>query len=134
MLKSLYRKAIGSRAENDALLYLQEQGLKFVEKNFHCRQGEIDLVFKDNDTLVFVEVRYRKSSKYGHAYETVNKRKQQKIISTARYYLHKHRLTESVCSRFDVISIEKSHSDKKNDTSQASTTLQWFKNAFSDEA
>ena len=134
---------MGKRAENYALNYLKQQGLKLLEKNFYCRHGEIDLILKDQDTLVFVEVRYRKNNHYGHAFETINKRKQHKIITTARYYLHKHKLTESICSRFDIISIEKdlnsqnAHPEnsqvQKNDKHTADKHLLWFKNAFSYE-
>ncbi|MGH1542034.1 MAG: YraN family protein [Arenicella sp.] len=125
MLKIFNRRTIGDRAESIAQEYLQKQGLRFVDKNFHCRQGEIDLIFKDKDTLVFIEVRYRKNSQYGHSFETVTQKKQQKILTAARHYLHKHKLTESVSSRFDVIGID------DNNNSHSNEKINWIKNAFS---
>jgi putative endonuclease len=119
------KKTIGNNAEKAAKRYLEKQGLKFVDKNFHCRHGEIDLIFKDKQTLVFVEVRYRKNSAYGHSIETVNTYKQQKIITAAKYYLHKHKMTESISSRFDVIGIEEIKNDKTSDQQ-----INWIQNAF----
>ena len=69
----------GQHAEQIACEYLQHQGLTLIDKNYHCRQGEIDLVMEHNDTLVFVEVRYRKNNLFGGAKESVTYKKQQKF-------------------------------------------------------
>lgn len=65
----------GSQAEQLALNYLQQQGLTLITQNYHSRRGEIDLIMLDENTLVFVEVRYRKSAAYGSALESVNSQK-----------------------------------------------------------
>ena len=114
-------KKIGSEGEAIAKNYLSKRGLHYIDSNFHCRLGEIDLIFKQGDTLVFVEVRYRKNTAYGHACETVDKYKQQKLIRAAHYYLQKNHLTDSVDCRFDVIGIEPNNPNSE---------IQWFKNAF----
>lgn len=133
----------GQAAENLAKIYLLEQGLTFIEKNYHCRYGEIDLIFKDNDSIVFVEVRFRRKVNFGSACESIDKKKQRKIIKTAEYYLYYHRLTESVISRFDVIGITPSINDLKTGTFKAhndcsiiigdhckSYDIEWIENAF----
>ena len=78
-----------------------------------------------------IEVRFRKNHSFGQAYETINTRKQEKIINTATYYLHKHKLTEQQACRFDVISI---HPKEKNtDIYQATSDdleFDWIPNAF----
>ncbi len=131
MLKFLSTQHIGRSAEKLAKRYLQDQGLSLITSNFYCRYGEIDIIAKDSKTLVFIEVRYRRQKQFGHAFETIDYRKQQKIIKTAEYYLHQHQLTESVSSRFDVIGIEPkdeySGQDKK---SRNNYDIHWVKNAF----
>ncbi len=89
--------------ESVARVFLERKGLRFVERNFRSRFGEIDLIMRDGEVLVFVEVRHRRSSRFGTAAETVDRRKQHKLIRTAEYYLHRHpALAERPC-RFDVI-------------------------------
>ena len=95
---------IGSHAEDLALQYIQQQGLAVVERNYHCRRGEIDLIMLENTTLVFVEVRYRKSAQFGGALESVNHAKQKRIIHTAQHFLQQHPPSHFSC-RFDVIAI-----------------------------
>lgn len=107
----------GQHAEQQALHFLQSRGLRLKERNFHCKMGEIDLVMKDDDTLVFVEVRFRQGSDYGEALETVTVRKQRKLIATANRYLQlKH--IDSAC-RFDIIALNGSGS-----------APEWIKNAI----
>lgn len=107
----------GNQAEQFALKYLQQQGLYRLAQNYHCRHGEIDIIMKDKETIVFVEVRYRKSSKYGSAAETVNATKQRKIRMSAQYYLIQERLGDLYPLRFDVIGIDVDE-------------IHWIKNAF----
>lgn len=127
MFKLNTRKT-GENAEGIAKRYLIKQGLSYVKSNFYSRFGEIDLIFKDKDTLVFIEVRYRKNSQYGNSVETINRQKQNKIIKTAQYYLQKNRLTELVNCRFDVIGIEPE--EKQVSTLKADYSINWIKNAF----
>jgi len=96
---------LGQYAEQLACDYLQQHKLKLITKNYHCRRGEIDLIMQDEeDTMIFVEVRYRKSTKFGSALESVNQQKQQKIIFTATHYLSQQSHSFSNY-RFDVVAI-----------------------------
>ena len=116
--------SIGQQAELEALIFLEQQGLKLLDKNYHCRQGEIDLVMQDQQTLVFIEVRYRKNHLYGSSAESVTRNKQRKIIHTAEHYLlHKVKMTIPAC-RFDVVAIYPS-AETKN-----SLQFDWIKHAF----
>ena len=98
---STERQQTGAKAEDDALAFLQAQGLKPVTRNFRCRSGEIDLIMQDGNTLVFVEVRKRKNRLYGGAAASITPAKQQKIIKTAYFYLQRYK-TLPAC-RFDVV-------------------------------
>ncbi len=91
----------GSEAEKIALLYLQQQRLVLVTQNYRCRFGEIDLIMRDGETLVFIEVRMRTNEKYGGAAESITPRKQAKILCAARYYLAELKM-ELPC-RFDAL-------------------------------
>ncbi len=96
-------RAQGAAAEACARRYLERQGLVWVEGNYHCRGGEIDLVMRDGETLVFVEVRQRRDDRFGGAAASVDARKQARLILAARHYLHRHRLDTPV--RFDVLAL-----------------------------
>ena len=111
----------GKQAENCALGYLQKKGLKLVERNFNSAYGEIDLVMNENEVTVFVEVRYRKDIAYGNAADTVDRRKQSKLASTAMFYLQKNKRASKHPCRFDVISIT-GHPELGD--------IQWIPNAF----
>ena len=123
-------KAIGTIAEEAAKDYLCKNQLNFIEKNYHCRQGEIDLVMKEGKLLVFIEVRYRKSKRYGTGIDSITKEKQRPIISAARHYLHKHKLTEAVSCRFDIIGVEPAQKNHKDDSTNKSFCFHWLKHAF----
>lgn len=135
MLKALITKAVpnkttGDHAEGIAKKYLQDQGLHFVEQNYHSRMGEIDLIFKESsNTLLFIEVKYRSDTQFGHADEMVTIHKQKKIIKTARAYLQEKKLTESVIARFDVIAIEPQQTDSMN-KNHSPLSIRWIKHAF----
>jgi len=93
----------GQWAENLAHAYLCEQGLQSIERNYRCKVGEIDLIMLEQAILVFAEVRYRKSQRYGGSLESIDARKQQRIFLTAEHYLQSHRWAAQ--SRFDVVLI-----------------------------
>jgi putative endonuclease len=114
------RKRIGEHAESLACGYLKRRGLRLLSRNFRCRRGEIDLIMRDGDSLVFVEVRYRKLTHFGHPTETVSRIKQTRIIHCARYYMHIHHSWNEP-ARFDVISIEGKVNDMK---------IEWLSDAF----
>lgn len=99
------RHEIGSGYEKMAAAYLIEQGYEIVERNFSCRFGEIDLVAREGEYLVFVEVKYRKDAKGGDPAEAVNFKKQQHIRHTAEYYLYSRRVSGEMPCRFDVVAI-----------------------------
>ena len=77
----------GREAEDAAFDYLRKQGLSEIERNYRCRFGEIDLIMRDDETVVFVEVRKRSSSSFGGALESIDARKKQKLLTTARHYI-----------------------------------------------
>ncbi len=95
----------GEEYENQAAQYLQQKGFRILEHNFYSHCGEIDLVAKDKDYLVFVEVKYRKNDRGGHPLETVDVRKQRRVCRTAEYYCLSHGLGETTPCRFDVAGI-----------------------------
>ncbi len=114
------RRKYGEYFERIAAQYLTDQGLQFITKNFSCRQGEIDLIFNDTDCLVFVEVKYRKSTSYGGAVAAIPYSKQRKLRYTAQYYMVRHGINENYAPcRFDVIAIEGTIDN-----------IQWIQNAF----
>jgi len=103
------RRAAGRAAEDAALKHLRQNGLKLVQRNYLSRCGEIDLVMRDGDTLVFVEVRYRARKSHGSAAETVDHRKRAKLIATAQTYLQRSRWRHAC--RFDVVALSASGAD-----------------------
>jgi len=112
----------GIATEEFAKQYLIQQGLIFIESNVHCRQGEIDLVMQEGQTLVFVEVKYRKNNHFGGAISAVSLSKQNKIKHCVAFFLHKAKLNEyNTPCRVDVIALE-------GDINQPQVT--WLKNAF----
>lgn len=94
----------GQAAETRALAYLQQQGMQLVERNFTCRFGEIDLIMREQQTVVFVEVRQRSSAQFGGAAASVTAAKQGKLWRTAEVFLRRY-TTPPGC-RFDLIAIQ----------------------------
>lgn len=112
----------GSSTEALAAQYLISQGLTLIDKNIHCRQGEIDIIMKEGDTYVFVEVKYRKNNNFGGAIAAIPYSKQQKIKHCITFYLHKVGLNEyNTPCRCDVIALT-------GDIHQPE--INWLKNAF----
>jgi len=111
----------GKRAEDLALTHLQQKGLTLLARNYACRLGEIDLIMQERLTIVFVEVRYRSNSHFGGALESVDWRKQAKLVKTATHYLQaKGQLT--LCARIDVVAL--------NRLDGAESSICWVKNAI----
>lgn len=98
------KKTIGNTAENIAKNFLKTKGYTIITSNFRSKSGEIDIIASDNDYLVFIEVKYRKSLKNGLPREAVNYKKQLHIIQTAQYYLLINNIYNKNC-RFDVVEI-----------------------------
>ena len=93
----------GAAIEQVAAQWLQQQGLSLITQNHYVKGGELDLVMQDGDILVFIEVKHRTTTRYGHPLETVTKQKQQRLVRAARLYIARYGLS-SPC-RFDILAI-----------------------------
>ncbi|MDI6781438.1 MAG: YraN family protein [bacterium] len=107
---------LGRYGEEKAANYLIKQGIKILEKNYRCGYGEVDIIAKDRDTLVFVEVKTRKTSTYLSPFLAINKHKQLQISKVALHYLLEKKLKGIPC-RFDVVTV-------------VDEEIQWIKGAF----
>ncbi len=121
----LNRLLIGRRSEQRALRYLQRRGVRLIERNYRCRQGEIDLIVQHGDAIVFVEVRYRRSHRFGGASASITRAKQQRIIRTARHYLAVTPAARDSACRFDAVCIEKA--------TDGGSRIEWLQDAFRTE-
>ena len=118
----LSRKQTGDAWELKARRWLEGKGLRFVAANVRGRGGEIDLIMKDGQTIVFVEVRYRQSSRFGGAAASVTLAKQQKLLQSAHLWLARHNGSfDTVDCRFDVVAF-------------TGNAIDWLKNAFGEDA
>jgi putative endonuclease len=98
------KRELGRAGEKAAAKALKRAGYKVVERNFACKGGEIDLIAKDKNTLVFVEVKTRSSDEFAPPELAVNLRKRTRIIRAARFYLQRNGLDDVNC-RFDIVSV-----------------------------
>ena len=101
------RKRYGDQGEIAAAAFLEEAGVRILQKNFRCRYGEIDLIGWDGYSYLVLEVKYRYSSDFGEASEAVDYRKQQKICLTFDYYRMKKQLDEFTPVRFDIVEVDR---------------------------
>ena len=118
--RGLTRKSSGAWGEDLALRYLTRRGYRLVERNYRKRRGEIDLIVRNYDTLVFVEVKLRRSTGFGDPLEAVTARKQATIRSLAEQYLADNQ-PDFDTVRFDVVGIL---------ATQTGTRIEHIKNAF----
>lgn len=118
---TLSRKEQGSQAEGVAARYLESKGVEIIDRNVYNRGGEIDLIGRDQDTLVFFEVRFRSEGSQTSAAESITWSKQQRLIRAVSFYLHRHGLWSSN-SRIDVVAIAPGL--------KARYQVQWIKNAI----
>ena len=100
---------IGKHYETTALKFLQARGLKLIERNYHSKAGEIDLIMRDKETYIFVEVRYRTQYGFANSAESITYQKQRKIRQTALAYLQHKKLLNKVDCRIDVIAIDRAN-------------------------
>lgn len=107
----------GAEYEEVAAKYLQDRGVRILERNYRNRRGEIDLIGQDGEYTVFFEVKYRKDDEKGSPAEAVNYTKQRTICRVADYYRMTHGMGEFSAIRYDVVAIEGSD-------------ITWYKNAF----
>lgn len=113
---------VGKHAEKQAEVFLHKKGLTTILRNFRCRFGEIDLIMQDGETLVFVEVRFRRNTKFGGPLASITDSKRKRLLATAQLYLQKNSRLLNTNQRFDVIGIV-GESDK-------TTKIEWIKNAI----
>lgn len=113
---------LGSLAEDAAIKFLTKQDLHLIERNFRSRYGEIDLIMKDAEIIVFVEVRYRKNKKYLDPLETINSKKVKHIINTCNFYIQKSN-TDNRMYRIDIITLS---------GNLETPEIQWYQNAFTE--
>lgn len=106
----------GWHYEDIALDYLLGQGLKLVQRNYRCKWGELDLLMQEQNTLIIVEVRYRKNAHYGSALESVTTSKQARIATATKHYIMTYKINQPI--RFDVLAIT------------GNIPPDWIKNAF----
>jgi len=111
----------GSHWEQVAESFLNGRGITTLARNYQVRCGEIDLVMRDGNTLVFTEVRYRGNDGHGSGAESVTLAKQRRVISAAHRFLQSHPSERARPCRFDVVSIG---------TREGRTLLNWIRNAF----
>ncbi|WP_342115541.1 YraN family protein [Pseudoduganella sp. OTU4001] len=109
---------IGQAGEERALAYLQQQGLKLVERNFLCKVGELDLIMRDGAYLVFVEVRERNNPRFGGAAASISPAKQRRIVRAAQFYLL--RCKPLPPCRIDIVAID-------------GERINWLRNAIIDQ-
>lgn len=116
-----WRRATGDNYEARALRQLEAAGLSLLERNFNTRYGEIDLIMRHNEIVVFVEVRYRRNRNFGGAVLSITPRKRQRLVRAASLFLQaRPQLAEQPC-RFDVLAF---------DDHDSSTQGEWLRNAF----
>lgn len=117
MLQERNKRKLGAKVEQAVKEYLSDHGFIILEMNYRCRQGEVDIIAKDQQYYVFIEVKYRNSLKYGLPQEAVGNAKQKRICKAARYYLYSQGLGEFAPVRFDVAAV-------------LENKIQYYKNAF----
>jgi len=116
---NLDTRSLGRMGEELAKLFLEKEGYQIIEENFWCRYGEIDLIAKEEEYLVFVEVKLSNNKSYMSPQEKVDYRKQKKLEQVARYYLSNKQVESDF--RFDVVAISGDKRDRE---------IELFKNAF----
>lgn len=119
MISPTQRK--GSVAENIALNYLLQQGLKSITQNYRQKCGEIDLIMLDKQVLVFIEVRYRGKNSYCDSLESIDYHKTRRIIRTAEIFLLNYREYQNHPARFDVLALAGTANPDR---------IEWIKDAF----
>jgi putative endonuclease len=98
------RGKFGNLAEETAAVFLEKKGYKILARQFRVRSGEIDLIVKDGEEIVFVEVKARRNTKFGHPTEAVDWRKIKKMVLAANIYIDQNKLRD-VFYRFDIIAM-----------------------------
>lgn len=100
------KRAVGTRYEQMACAYIEEDGMQVVETNYRTRIGEIDIIAWDREELVFLEVKYRKNRNYGGAESAIPRSKQRTIMQVAKIYMKMHGIRPNSFIRFDAVLID----------------------------
>ena len=100
------KRSVGSVTEERAMEYLTGLGYEPVQRNYRCRAGEIDLVARDGEYLVFAEVKYRRTEEFGLPEEAVDAKKQMRIRHAAEWFLKEQRVPADMPVRFDVVAMD----------------------------
>ena len=117
--KSLNKREVGTQKELQAMRYLEKQGMKILQRNFRCHMGEIDLIARDGEETVFVEVKLRHDADFSRAADAVTPAKRERLKKTALFYFAQ----QGECpARFDVVEIYDKGSPAR---------IHWIRNAFS---
>jgi putative endonuclease len=116
------RQVLGRQGEAAARAHLERRGVRIVMENFTCPAGEIDLVGRTRDSLIFIEVKTRKSRAFGPPHLAVHQQKQRQIVRTAEWYLAEHRMSDVAC-RFDVVAVTFSEDEE-------APRIDWVQDAF----
>ena len=111
------RRSLGREGEARAALYLEKQGMRIWERNFACRQGEIDVIGFHKGCLVFVLLKYRRDEKRGTPESAVTLQKMEKICRSADYFRYLHHYGEERPFRYDVVAV-------------SGDEIRWYENAF----
>lgn len=104
-MKEKNKRKIGTKYEEIAVCYLKEQGYKIIERNYHNKYGELDIMAEKNSTLIVVEVKFRSSDAFGDPSEAVDGRKRYRIRRTTMYYYMEHGYDLSYPCRYDIVAI-----------------------------
>jgi putative endonuclease len=99
------RRTVGKAGEEAAVQYLLRQGYSILQRNYRCRFGEIDLIARDGGTLAFIEVKTRRSQRFGPAASAVTFEKQHHLIKASQMYMTQMKRAYELC-RFDVVAVE----------------------------
>ena len=125
----------GRVAETRAQQFLEQAGLRFIARNVHSRTGELDLIMTDGNTVVFVEVRSRKRSRFGNAASSINLHKQRRLLASSQLYLQRRQWSHRP-ARIDVIAIDLPDSLQPGDNQQqiSAEHISWLRGAISSDS
>ncbi len=115
------KRKMGEDIESLVCEHLQSEGARIVDTNYRCRQGEVDIIARDNKYLCFIEVKFRSDDRYGEPQEAVTLSKQKRICNVSKFYLYSKYKSLDVPVRYDVVAVFPSDKIYK---------VKWIKNAF----
>jgi putative endonuclease len=101
LIRAVLNRVLGQKGETHAASFLRKKGFRILARGYRTHQGELDLIARDGDTVVFVEVKARR---HGQPAEAVTPEKQRRLTLAALHFLHRHKLLEQRC-RFDVVTV-----------------------------